>query len=164
MDVTSFGIDHNALARGIYVSRVDEVDGGFVTSFDIRMKEPNREPVMDTAVMHTLEHLLAVYFRSHPQWAEKTIYIGPMGCRTGMYFLFKGKLSPQDVWPIIREAFASIVDFTGEVPATRPEMCGNALDHNLGITKWESRKFLGEVLDRPRPEFMEYPKMHYDEA
>lgn len=163
MDVTSFGIDHDALLRGIYVSRVDEVGGDYVTSFDIRMKEPNREPVMDTAVMHTLEHLLAVYFRSHPTWADRTIYIGPMGCRTGMYFLFKGKLTPEEVWPITREAFASIVDFQGEVPATRPEMCGNALDHNLGITQWESRKFLSEVLDAPGAENMTYPKMNYDE-
>lgn len=162
MDVTSFGINHDELLRGIYISRVDEVGDGYVTSFDIRMKEPNREPVMDTSVMHTLEHLLAVYFRSHPTWAAETIYIGPMGCRTGLYFLFKGNRTPEEIWPVVTEAFRYMVDFEGEVPATKPEMCGNALDHNLGMTKWESRKFLSEVLEHPAPENMEYPKMNYD--
>lgn len=161
MDVTSFGIDHDRLLRGIYVSRVDEVGNDFVTSFDIRMKEPNREPVMDTSVMHTLEHLLAVYFRSHKQWAGQTIYIGPMGCRTGLYFLFKGRLTTGEVWPIITEAFQSAVDFQAEIPATRPEMCGNYLDHNLGITKWEARKFIEEVLAHPAQQNSEYPKMEY---
>ena len=163
MDVTSFGINHDLLLRGIYISRVDAVGGDYVTSFDIRMKEPNRETVMDTAVMHTLEHLLAIFFRGHKEWAEKTIYIGPMGCRTGLYFLFKGKLTPQDVWPIVTEAFQYVIDFQGEVPATRSEMCGNALDHNLGITQWEARKFMEEILKHPKPEYMEYPKIHYDE-
>lgn len=162
MDVTSFGIDHDRLVRGIYISREDEVGGDFVTSFDIRMKEPNREPVMDTSVMHTLEHLLAIFFRGHPVWRDKTIYIGPVGCRTGLYFLFKGRLTPQDIWPIVTEAFAYVVDFEGEVPATRPEMCGNYLDHNLGITKWEARKFLQETLRHPAPAKMEYPQMQYE--
>lgn len=162
MDVTSFGINHDLLLRGIYVSRVDKVENGFVTTFDIRMKEPNREPVMDTSVMHTLEHLIAVFFRSHGEWAEKTVYIGPMGCRTGMYFIFKGDLSPSDVLPIIKESFNHIINFTGEIPATRPEMCGNYQDHNLNITKWECIKFKGEVLDKMKPENMEYPKMNYD--
>ena len=89
MDVTSFGIDHNRLLRGIYVSRKDTVGDGVLTTFDVRMKEPNREMVMDTSVMHTIEHLMATFFRGHDQWADKTIYVGPMGCRTGMYVITK---------------------------------------------------------------------------
>lgn len=163
MDVTSFGINHDLLKRGIYISRVDQVGSdGAVTSFDIRMKEPNREPVMDTAVMHTLEHLIAVHFRGHPVWASQTIYIGPMGCRTGMYFLFKGDLTPADIWPVVTEAFGAVIDFEGEIPATRPEMCGNYLDHNLAITQWEARKFYEEILKDPRPEYQVYPTMDYD--
>ena len=99
MDVTSFGIDHNRLLRGIYVSRKDTVGDGVLTTFDVRMKEPNREMVMDTSVMHTIEHLMATFFRAHPVWADKTIYVGPMGCRTGMYVIFKGDLeSATDVF------------------------------------------------------------------
>jgi len=162
MDVTSFGINHDLLLRGVYVSRVDTVGGGFLTTFDVRMKEPNREPVIDTSVMHSLEHLIAIFFRSHGEWADKTIYVGPMGCRTGMYFIFKGDLKPQDVVPVITEAFEYVINFEGDIPATKPEMCGNYLDHNLGITKWESKKYLEEVLKNIKPENMEYPKMNYD--
>lgn len=161
MDVTSFGIDHDRLLRGIYISRIDEVENGFVTSFDIRMKEPNREPVCDTSVMHCLEHMIAVFFRRNPEWSEKTIYIGPMGCRTGMYFLFKGKLSPEDVLAVITQAFEHVCSYEGEVPAAKPAMCGNYLDMNLNMSKWESRKFLDEVLLQMKPENMEYPKMNY---
>ena len=101
MDVTSFGIDHNRLLRGIYVSRKDTVGDGILTTFDVRMKEPNREMVMDTSVMHTIEHLMATFFRAHPVWADKTIYVGPMGCRTGMYVIFKGDLESADVAEIM---------------------------------------------------------------
>ncbi|MEG1157905.1 MAG: S-ribosylhomocysteine lyase, partial [Christensenellaceae bacterium] len=119
MDVTSFGINHDVLLRGIYVSRVDSVDNGKLTTFDVRMKEPNRESVLDTSVMHTLEHLMAVYLRGHKDWAEKTIYVGPMGCRTGMYVIFKGELAPSDILPIMQETYKYIVDFNGEIPATK---------------------------------------------
>ncbi len=158
MDVTSFGIDHDLLLRGIYVSRKDTVENGMVTTFDIRMKEPNREPVMDTAVMHTLEHLMAVYLRDHPVWAEKTIYVGPMGCRTGMYVIFKGDLEAKDIAGIITDTFKYITDFSGPVPAAQPKQCGNYLDHNLRITQWEARKYLNEVLLNLKPENMEYPR------
>lgn len=161
MEVTSFGINHNLLLRGIYVSRKDTIENGVVTTFDIRMKEPNREPVMDTAVMHTLEHLIAVYLRGHSEWAEKTIYVGPMGCRTGMYLLFKGDLEPKDVLPIVKESFESVLSFEGEIPAAKADMCGNYLDHNLGITKIECKKFLEEVLNQMKDENMTYPMDHY---
>ena len=161
MDVTSFGINHDILLRGIYVSRIDEVGNGKLTTFDVRMKEPNREPVMDTAVMHTLEHLMAVYLRSNKNWADKTIYVGPMGCRTGMYVIFKGELTPKDILPIMQETYKYITEFEGEIPATKSYMCGNYLDHNLGITKIECKKFLDEVLMCMKNENMEYPVQNY---
>ena len=114
MDVTSFGIDHNRLLRGIYVSRKDTVGDGILTTFDVRMKEPNREMVMDTSVMHTIEHLMATFFRAHPVWADKTIYVGPMGCRTGMYVIFKGDLESADVAEIMKDCYQYMADFDEE--------------------------------------------------
>ena len=160
MDVTSFGIDHDRLLRGIYVSRKDTVGNGILTTFDIRMKEPNREMVMDTSVMHTIEHLMAVYLREHPVWAEKTIYVGPMGCRTGMYVIFKGDLESKDVAEIMKECYQYMADFEGEIPAAKSEMCGNYLDHNLGITKIECQKFVDEVLTDIKEENMVYPRQN----
>lgn len=158
MDVTSFGIDHNRLLRGIYVSRKDTVGDGVLTTFDVRMKEPNREMVMDTSVMHTIEHLMATFFRGHDQWADQTIYVGPMGCRTGMYVIFKGDLESKDVAPIMADAYRYMAEFTGEIPAAKAEMCGNYQDHNLEITKIECRKFLEEVLEQIKEENMVYPR------
>ncbi|MDR3091081.1 MAG: S-ribosylhomocysteine lyase [Clostridiales bacterium] len=160
MDVSSFGIDHDRLLRGVYVSRLDEVGGGFVTTFDIRMKEPNRCPVIDNPAMHTLEHLIAMYYRSSPEWDSRTVYIGPMGCRTGMYFLFKGDLQPGDVLDGVRAAFAHVAAFQGEIPAAKPKMCGNYLDHNLEMARYEAREFL-ELLNDLKPENTEYPKTDY---
>ena len=160
MDVTSFGIDHERLLRGIYVSRKDTVGNGVATTFDVRMKEPNREMVLDTSVMHTIEHLMAVYLREHPVWSEKTIYVGPMGCRTGLYVIFKGDLEPQDVAEVIRESYEYMAAFEGEIPAAKPAMCGNYLDHNLGITKIECQKFVDEVLSCLKPENMVYPRQN----
>lgn len=161
MEVTSFGIDHNRLLRGIYVSRKDEVGNDIITTFDIRMKEPNREPVMDTAVIHTLEHLMAVYIRSYSNWADKAIYIGPMGCRTGMYLIFKGDLTSDDISDLVKETYEYILNYEGEVPAAKANMCGNYLDHNLGITKIECRKFLEEILYNLQPENKNYPMGDY---
>ena len=158
MDVTSFGIDHNRLLRGIYVSRKDTVENGIVTTFDVRIKEPNREMVLDTSVMHTIEHLMATFFRSHTDWSEKTIYIGPMGCRTGMYAIFKGDLEPNDVSGIICDSFCYIADFNEKIPAAKAEMCGNYWDHNLEITKIECKKFADEILSCIKEENMIYPR------
>lgn len=160
MDVTSFGIDHNRLLRGIYVSRKDTIGKEVLTTFDIRMKEPNREMVMDTSVMHTIEHLMATFFRGHAEWADKTIYVGPMGCRTGMYVIFKGDLESEDVKDIVRDSYRYMAEFTGEIPAAKAEMCGNYLDHNLEITKIECRKFLEEVLEQIKEENMVYPRQN----
>lgn len=158
MDVTSFGIDHNVLLRGIYVSRKDVLGEETVTTFDIRMKEPNREMVMDTSVMHTIEHLMATFFRSHQEWAEKTIYIGPMGCRTGMYAIFKGDLESKDVAKIILESYQYMAEFQDVIPAAEAVMCGNYLDHNLDITKIECKFFVDQVLSCLKEENMVYPR------
>ena len=160
MDVTSFGIDHNRLLRGIYVSRKDTVGDGILTTFDVRMKEPNREMVMDTSVMHTIEHLMATFFRAHPVWADKTIYVGPMGCRTGMSVIFKGDLESADVAEIMKDCYQYMADFDEEIPAAKPEMCGNYLDHNLGITRIECQKFVDEVLSCIKEENMVYPRQN----
>ncbi len=157
MDVTSFGIDHDVLLRGVYVSRKDTIGTETVTTFDVRMKEPNREMVMDTSLMHTIEHLMATFFRQHEEWAEKTIYIGPMGCRTGMYVIFKGDLSSQEVAKILLESYEFMAEFQGEIPAAKAVMCGNYLDHNLEITKIECKKFVTEVLSSLKEENMVYP-------
>lgn len=161
MDVTSFGINHDVLLRGIYVSRKDKIGSETVTTFDVRMKEPNREPVMDTAVMHTLEHLMAVYLRESKEWADKTIYVGPMGCRTGMYLIFKGDLEPKDILPLMQETYCHIIAFKDEIPAAKSYMCGNYLDHNLVITQIECKKFLEEVLNKMKEENMTYPVQDY---
>ena len=160
MDVTSFGIDHTRLLRGIYVSRKDAVGGDVLTTFDVRMKEPNREMGLDTSVMHTIEHLMATFLRDDPEWAEKTIYVGPMGCRTGMYVIFKGDLDSADVADIMKKCYQFMADFEGEIPAAKAEMCGNYLDHNLGITKIECQKFVDEVLSCLKDENMIYPRQN----
>ncbi len=157
MDVTSFGIDHDALLRGIYVSRKDKIGSEMVTTFDVRMKEPNREMVLDTSVMHTIEHLMATFFRQHSTWAENTIYIGPMGCRTGMYVIFKNELESKDVADIMLECYKYMADFEGIIPAAEAVMCGNYLDHNLAITKIECKKFVDEVLSCLKEENLVYP-------
>ena len=146
MDVTSFGIDHERLLRGIYVSRKDTVGNGVATTFDVRMKEPNREMVLDTSVMHTIEHLMAVYLREHPVWAEKTIYVGPMGCRTGCYLLLAGDYSSRDILPLITEMYEFIRDFRGEVPGASAKDCGNYLDMNLPMANFLAGRYLEEVL------------------
>ena len=154
MDVTSFGINHDILLRGIYVSRKDEVGNGVVTSFDIRMKEPNREMVMDTSVMHTLEHLMAVFFRSHSYWADKTVYIGPMGCRTGFYFLTSG-LDDQTVLQIIKDGMTFVKDYEGEIPGTGKAECGNYLEHDLEGAKQNARDILS-VLENWNVDMLKY--------
>lgn len=159
MKVASFTIDHDRLLRGIYVSRKDSVGNETVTTFDVRIKRPNIEPPVDIPAIHTLEHLLAVYLRSDESgWADKVIYVGPMGCRTGMYLIFNGDLSSKDVADVITKSFEYVRDFEGIVPATTSKECGNYLDHNLTIAKWESKKFLDEVLYNLKDENLVYPQ------
>ena len=155
--IGSFSVDHNKLKRGVYVSRKDEVGTGFVTTFDIRMKRPNREPVMDSAIMHAVEHLGATYLRNHDTWAEKTIYFGPMGCRTGFYLLLKGDLDSREVVDLLKELFRFIEDYEGKVPGASAIECGHYLSMDLPMAKLESAKFLGEVLENMDESRLIYP-------
>lgn len=155
MDVTSFGIDHERLLRGIYVSRKDTVGNGVATTFDVRMKEPNREMVLDTSVMHTIEHLMAVYLREHPVWAEKTIYVGPMGCRTGFYLLLRDDVSQEQAIGLMQGALDYVADFEGEIPGNKRQECGNYLEHDLPGAKLVA-KDMQQVLAGWTPVQMKY--------
>lgn len=156
--IPSFCIDHRRLLRGIYVSRKDAVGGEIVTTFDIRMKEPNREPALGQGAIHTIEHLAATFLRNHPLWADRIIYWGPMGCLTGNYLLVRGDLLPMDILPVMKEAFGFIADYEGEVPGASPEDCGNYLLHDLPTARSEAAKYLHEVLEFMAPENLNYPK------
>ena len=155
--IPSFTIDHIHLLRGIYVSRKDIVGGDVVTTFDIRMKEPNREPVLGQGAIHTIEHLAATYLRNCPQWADRIVYWGPMGCLTGNYLLMRGDLEPEDILDLMWETFRFVADFVGEVRGAAPKDCGNYLLHDLPMAKWESAKYLHEVLEKMTPANMVYP-------
>lgn len=139
--IQSFSVDHNLIVPGIFFSRADSVGGGTVTTYDIRLKRPNREPVIDVAAMHSLEHLIATYLRNDPEWKDDIIYWGPMGCLTGFYLILKGDRSPRDIYPLVLSAFRSVQD-AAEVPGTAPENCGHYLMHNLGMAKWYASEFV----------------------
>lgn len=145
--ITSFTIDHIKLVPGVYVSRTDYVEGNPVTTFDLRMTNPNEEPVMNTAEVHTIEHLAATFLRNHVEYRDKTIYFGPMGCRTGFYLLLAGKYESKDIVPLIKELFAFIRDFEGAVPGASAKDCGNYLDMNLPMAKYLAGKYLSQVLE-----------------
>lgn len=155
--IPSFTIDHNRLLRGIYVSRKDSVGGETVTTFDIRMKKPNREPVVHAGALHTIEHLAATYLRNDPEWKDRIIYWGPMGCLTGNYLLMRGDLEPKDIVGLMQKTFKFVADFEGEIPGAAPKDCGNWLLHDLPMARWEARKFLTEVLEVIKDENMNYP-------
>ena len=155
--IPSFTIDHIRLKRGIYVSRQDEVGGEVITTFDVRMKEPNREPALSPSAIHTMEHLAATFLRNHPQWASRIVYWGPLGCLTGNYLIVKGDVTSQDVLPLMRETFAFVASFEGEVPGATARDCGNYLLMNLPEARWEARKYKSEVLDVITDENMSYP-------
>ena len=158
--IPSFTIDHIHLLRGIYVSRKDQIGGDVVTTFDIRMKEPNREPVLGQGAIHTIEHLAATYLRNNPQWADKIVYWGPMGCLTGNYLLMRGNLQSEDIVDLMKETFSFIASYEGEVPGVAPKDCGNYLLHDLPMAKWESEKYLHEVLEQIKYENLHYPAQH----
>ncbi|MDR0411753.1 MAG: S-ribosylhomocysteine lyase [Treponema sp.] len=155
--IASFQIDHTCLLPGVYVSRQDTFGEITLTTFDLRFKAPNREPVMDMPVMHTLEHLVATYLRSHAEWGKRVVYVGPMGCRTGMYIIFEGKLSSVDVLPLMVEMFDWILDFEGTIPGAAPEDCGNWREHNLDMTKFEAGRYV-ETLKHASKENLNYPE------
>ena len=156
--IPSFTIDHIRLKRGIFLSRQDNVGGEVVSTFDVRMKEPNREPVLSPSAIHTIEHLAATFLRNHPVWADRIIYWGPMGCLTGNYLIVKGDMSSADVLPLIKETFAFVASYDGEVPGATARDCGNYLLMNLPEAKWEANKYLTEVLDNISEENLNYPE------
>lgn len=155
--IPSFTVDHIRLLRGIYVSRKDEVGNEVVTTFDIRMKEPNREPALSPSAIHTMEHLAATFLRNHPVWADKIIYWGPMGCLTGNYLVVKGDLTSADILPLMKETFRFIANYEGEVPGASAKDCGNYLMMNLPMARWEAVKYLEEVLEQATEANLNYP-------
>lgn len=156
--ITSFTIDHIKLTPGVYVSRIDYVNGNPITTFDLRMTSPNDEPVMNTAEMHTIEHLAATFLRNHSEYGEKTIYFGPMGCRTGFYLLLSGKYESKDIIPLMIEMYQFIADFHDEVPGASAKDCGNYLDMNLPMANYLAKKYLNEVLIDITEDHLVYPE------
>ena len=156
--ITSFTINHLKLLPGVYVSRVDYVAGNPVTTFDLRMTAPNREPVMNTAEMHTIEHLGATFLRNDPEFGEKDIYFGPMCCRTGFYLVLAGEYKSRDIVPLMQRMFTFIAEFEGDIPGAAARDCGNYLDQNLGMAKYLAKKYLAEVLNDITDERLIYPE------
>lgn len=156
--ITSFTIDHIKLQPGIYVSRKDMVGSEVITTFDIRMTSPNEEPVMNTAELHTIEHLAATFLRNHAIFGPQVLYWGPMGCRTGNYLLLKGDYESRDIVGLITETFEFIRDYRGEVPGASPKDCGNYLDMNLGMANYLAAKYLHEVLYHITEDRLTYPQ------
>ena len=157
--IASFTINHLKLLRGIYVSRVDTLpNGDVITTFDIRMKQPNREPAVSQSALHTIEHLAATYLRNQPEWKDKVIYWGPMGCCTGNYLLMSGKLTSKDILPLMQDTFRFIAEYEGSIPGATARDCGNYTLNTLPMAKWEARKYLIEVLENIKDENLEYPQ------
>ena len=156
--ITSFTIDHLKLQPGVYVSRKDPVGDSLITTFDIRMTSPNEEPVMNTAEVHTIEHLGATFLRNHPDFGSKTIYFGPMGCRTGFYLLLAGNYTSRDIVPLMTEMFTFIRDYHHEVPGASPKDCGNYLDMNLSMANYLANRFLTEILTDIKEDRLAYPE------
>ena len=155
--IPSFTVDHIRLLRGIYVSRKDQVGSEIVTTFDIRMKEPNREPALSPSAIHTMEHLAATFLRNHATWSDKIIYWGPMGCLTGNYLVMKGDLNSADILLLMKETFQFIANYEGEIPGASAKDCGNYLMMNLPMARWEAKKFLHEVLEQTTEANLNYP-------
>lgn len=158
--IASFTVNHLLLEPGVYVSRVDRdpATGAALTTFDLRMCAPNREPVMDTAAVHAIEHLGATYLRSDPTWRDQVVYFGPMGCRTGFYLILFGGITSAEVVPLVRATFEFVRDFTGEVPGARPEECGNWHDSDLVGARWWARRYMEETLDGIDEAHLVYPR------
>lgn len=155
--IASFTIDHIRLLPGIYVSRKDTVGQEVITTFDLRMTSPNDEPVMNTAEVHTIEHLGATFLRNHQDYGNKTIYFGPMGCRTGFYLLLAGDYRSRDIVPLVTQMFEFIRDYRGEVPGASPRDCGNYLDMNLNMANYLAERYLNQVLYQIDDHRLVYP-------
>ena len=156
--IASFTIDHLKLVPGVYVSRKDTIGKEVITTFDLRMTSPNDEPVMNTAEVHTIEHLAATFLRNHPVYGDKTIYFGPRGCRTGFYLLLAGDLTSKEIVPLMIEMFEFIRDFKDEVPGASPKDCGNYLDMNLPMANYLAKRYLDNVLYNIDDSRLVYPE------
>lgn len=157
--IASFTIDHNRLLRGIYVSRRDITPSGdVVTTFDIRLTEPNRQPALSPEALHSMEHLAATFLRNNEEWKDKIVYWGPMGCCTGNYLLMQGNLKSEDIVPLMKDTFRFIADFEGEIPGATPKDCGNYSFNDLPAAKHAAREFLSEVLEKLTPANLKYPE------
>ncbi len=156
--IASFTVNHIDLLTGVYVSRRDKIGDVVITTFDLRFTRPNLEPPMDNPGIHTIEHLVATFLRNHPVWSEKTIYFGPMGCRTGFYVILAGDLESKDIIGLLREAADFVLSYEGEIPGYSPRDCGNYLDNNLNLAKIYMKKYKEEVLDNPVQERLVYPE------
>ena len=156
--IQSFSVDHTRIVPGIFTSRVDVLGAQKVTTYDIRLKKPNREPVIDVAAMHSLEHLIATFLRNDPAWKEEVIYWGPMGCLTGFYLILKGNRAPQEIYALLLAAFRAVGE-AEEVPGATAVNCGHYLMHNLNMAKWYAAEF-AEYLEKnaENPAVFEYPK------
>ena len=156
--IASFTVNHLTLLPGVYVSRKDHIGAEVVTTFDIRMTRPNFEPVMNTAEVHTIEHLGATFLRNHEVYAEKIVYFGPMGCRTGFYLILAGDYESRDIVGLLKEMFLFIRDFADEVPGAAARDCGNYLDMNLPMANYLAKKYYEEVLEQMTEERLVYPE------
>lgn len=155
--ITSFTIDHLKLQPGLYVSRKDTVGAETVTTFDLRLTSPNDEPVMNTAEVHTIEHLAATYLRNDEAWKERVLYFGPMGCRTGFYLLLIGDYASADVVNLVLDCFRFIRDYRGQVPGADPKDCGNYLDMNLGMANYWGARYVS-LLEHITQDRLVYPE------
>jgi S-ribosylhomocysteine lyase len=154
--IASFQVDHLRLKPGVYVSRKDRFGDTILTTFDLRFREPNKEPVIDQPALHTIEHLGATFLRSHKEWSKRVVYFGPMGCRTGFYVILEGDLKSEDILPLLREMLDWIEAFTGDLPGAAPAECGNWQEQNLDMAKWESRRY-AKIVRSPNKENLNYP-------
>ncbi len=156
--ITSFTINHLLLEPGVYVSRVDHYGESAVTTFDLRLTAPNREPVMNTAEVHTIEHLGASFLRNDPEWRDRVVYFGPMGCRTGFYLLLSGEYASRDIVDLVRRMFIFIRDFEGDIPGAAARDCGNYLDQNLAMAKYYAARYLENTLNGISEKHLVYPE------
>ncbi len=155
--IPSFTIDHTRLNRGIYVSRKDVVADEIITTFDVRMKLPNREPALHQGAIHTIEHLAATFLRNHPVWKDRIVYWGPMGCLTGNYLIVKGDLTSRDILPLMQETFLFIANYEGEIPGATERDCGNYILQDLAMARYEAKKYLDETLNCATDDNLIYP-------
>ena len=161
--IASFLIDHTNLKPGIYISRQDKIgDNAMFTTYDIRMTEPNQEPAIAPAALHTIEHLIATYLRNREGWKEHIIYWGPMGCMTGNYLILAGAYTPLEIRDLMIEAYTFVANYEGEVPGTTPETCGNYLMHDLPMAKWEAKRYIQRLQNDFHSEYARYERPQQD--